>query len=170
MILEAPDTVVAQTPVCQAVQTASAYNRQHGHEIDGFLSFEHGFLPEEPPLLVLPDAYQVWDNLVSELPRLHKTLILRRTFDQLPVLNANDTDSLPDRYLWRASTLLGILAHLYYYVQTDPPQQLPDCILKPWQAVALRMGRPMPYLAYADLFMYNWRLKDRQGARALNNM
>jgi sulfite reductase alpha subunit-like flavoprotein len=160
-------------PARLVVERASAYNRQHGHEIDGFLSLDQGFLPEHAPLLKLPESHAVWDDMIPRLPELHTTLTLRSEFDRLPVLRA-DADALPDAYLWRASTVLGVFAHSYFYVHTDPPDKLPDCLLQPWAEVARRLGRPMPYLSYGDLFMYNWRYKSEQAVhdtpRTLENM
>ena len=157
------------TPAQRVIQEAEARNQAAGHELDGFLSTAHGFLPVEPPLLSLPPSHAAWDDVVDRLPELFRTLRLRRALDALPVLEATP-EALPDRYLLRASTLLGTLAHAYWYVTTDPPPALPPGLLLPWQTVSTRLGKPVPAVSYIDLFLYNWRLRDPAGPRQLDNM
>jgi sulfite reductase (NADPH) flavoprotein alpha-component len=153
----------------KVVEAAEAYNRAQGHENEGFLSTAYGFLPVEPPLLALPSSHSIWDEMVADLPALYRTLTLRRVFEQMPRLEATP-DALPDRYLLRASTLLGVFAHAYQYVETDPPGALPAAILEPWKEVSRRLGKPLPYVSYIDLFFYNWKLRDPAGPRRLDNM
>ncbi len=153
----------------KVVEAAEAHNRAQGHENDGFLSTAYGFLPVEPPLLALPPSHRAWDDLVDQLPALYRTLTLRQVFDRLPLLEATP-DALPDRYLLRASTMLGVFAHAYQYVETDPPAALPAAILEPWKEVSRRLGKPLPYVSYIDLFFYNWKLRDPAGPRRLENM
>lgn len=162
----APEEMIAPRKVMEA---AEAYNRGRGHENDGFLSTEYGFLPIEPPLLALPTSHSIWDAMVDRLPELYRKLTLRQIFEQMPLLEATP-DALPDRYLLRASTMLGIFAHAYQYAQTDPPASLPASILTPWKEVSRRLGKPLPYVSYVDLFFYNWKLLDPNGPRRLDNM
>jgi hypothetical protein len=162
----APEEMIAPRKVMEA---AEAYNRERGHENDGFLSTEYGFLPIEPPLLALPTSHSIWDAMVDRLPELYRKLTLRQIFEQMPLLEATP-DALPDRYLLRASTILGIFAHAYQYAQTDPPASLPASILTPWKEVSRRLGKPLPYVSYVDLFFYNWKLLDPNGPRRLDNM
>lgn len=89
--------------------------------------------------------------------------------DRLPVLDATAA-ALPDRYLLRASTMLGVYAHAYQYMAMDPPAALPDAILRPWTAVSRRLGKAVPAVSYVDLSFYSWRLRDPAGPRALDNM
>ncbi len=153
----------------RVVEAAEAYNRQAGHELEGFLSLAHGFLPAEPPLLALPDSHRAWDEMTERLPDLFRRLMVRRAFDAMPVLDARP-EALPDRYLLRASTLLGVFAHAYQYMAIDPPTALPDSLLRPWTTVSRRLGKKAPAVSYIDLFFYNWRLRDPSGPRALDNM
>jgi hypothetical protein len=153
----------------RVVATAEAHNRQAGHELDGFLSLEHGFLPAEPPLLAFPESHRAWDDMVDRLPELFRRLLLRRAFDAMPVLDARP-QALPDRYLLRASTMLGVFAHAYQYMAIDPPAALPDSLLRPWTTVSRRLGKKVPAVSYIDLFFYNWRLRDPGGPRALDNL
>src|SRR5262249_9144217 len=139
-----PEEKIAARKVLEA---AEAHNRAQGHENEGFLSTAYGFLPVEPPLLALPASHRAWDDLVDQLPELYRTLTLRQVFDRLPLLEATP-NALPARYLFRASTMLGVFAHAYQYVATDPPPALPAAILEPWKQVSRRLGKPLPYVSY----------------------
>jgi sulfite reductase (NADPH) flavoprotein alpha-component len=161
-----PANIIAARKV---VEAAEAYNREQGHENEGFLSTAYGFMPVEPPLLALPASHRIWDDLVGQLPELYRTLALRRVFDQVPLLEVTP-EALPDRYLLRASAMLGVFAHAYQYVETDPPPALPAAILEPWKEISRRLGKPLPYVSYVDLFFYNWKLRDPAGPRRLDNM
>ncbi|MEU0558067.1 FHA domain-containing protein [Dactylosporangium sp. NPDC006015] len=163
--LVGPPTVPARA----VVDNAEAHNRRVGHELDGFLSLAHGFLPVEPPLTAFPESHRAWDDMTDRLPELFRRLALRRAFDALPVLDARP-EALPDRYLLRASTMLGVFAHAYQYMAVDPPKALPESLLRPWTTVSRRLGKAMPAVSYIDLFFYNWRLKDPSGPRALDNL
>lgn len=156
-------------PARKVVLAAEAHNRSAGHELDGFLSIEHGFLPVEPPLRALPASHRAWDEMVGHLPELFRRTTLRSAFDRLPVLDAG-AGALPDRYLLRASAMLGAFAHAYQYVTTAPPAALPEAVLRPWTEVSRRLGKPVPAVSYTDLFLYNWRLRDPSGPRRLDNM
>ncbi len=140
-------------------EKAVEVNQALGHENLGPLSAETGFLPDPPPLLKLPDAFQPWDEIAERLPALFSNLTLRAEVDKLPVLKAGIAD-LPDKYLLRASSFMSILAHSYYRIETDPPTRMPDCILLPWGEISTRLGKPHPFLSYLDLIMYNWKLRD----------
>ena len=158
-----------KVPARRVVEAAEAHNRQVGHELDGFLSLEHGFLPAELPLLAFPESHRAWDDMTDRLPELFRRLSLRRAFDAMPLLDARP-EALPDRYLLRASTMLGVFAHAYQYMAIDPPAALPDSLLRPWTTVSRRLGKKLPAVSYIDLFFYNWRLLDPEGPRALHNM
>ncbi|WP_460492452.1 FHA domain-containing protein [Dactylosporangium cerinum] len=160
-----PPTIPART----VVDNAEAHNRRVGHELDGFLSLAHGFLPVEPPLTAFPESHRAWDDMTGRLPELFRRLALRRAFDALPVLDARP-EALPDRYLLRASTLLGVYAHAYQYMAVDPPTALPESLLRPWTTVSRRLGKAQPAVSYIDLFFYNWRLRDPSGPRVLDNL
>jgi sulfite reductase (NADPH) flavoprotein alpha-component len=153
----------------RVVETAEAHNRRVGHELDGFLSLANGFLPAEPPLLAFPESHRAWDEMSGQLPELFRGLSLRRAFDAMPVLDARPA-ALPDQYLFRASTLLGVFSHAYQYMAIDPPPALPESLLRPWTTVSRRLGKKVPAVSYIDLFFYNWRLRDPAGPRALDNM
>jgi len=144
-------------PSRHVLSNAMAASESLGHENLGFLSEAHGFMPSQPPLLRLPPAYQAWDDIVANLPELYRTLGLRAALERLPTLSA-DTETLPDKYLLRASMIISILSHAYFRIQTDAPDKLPDSLLQPWQKITKRLGRPGSVLSYIDLIIYNWKL------------
>ncbi|MFN8383527.1 MAG: FHA domain-containing protein [Anaerolineales bacterium] len=146
-------------PSRHVLSNAIATTESLGHENLGFLSETHGFMPSQLPLLRLPPAYQVWDDIVDNLPHLYRTLGLRAVLEQMPVLSA-DIDTLPDKYLLRASMIISILGHAYFRIQTDSPEKLPDSIMQPWRKITQRLGRRGPVLSYIDLIIYNWKLVD----------
>lgn len=148
---------------------AIATNQALGHENLGPLSTHNGFLPATPPLLSLPTAFQPWEEVAGRLPALFSSLTLRRELDRLPVLPAGG-NYLPDKFLLRASSLMSILAHSYYRVTSDPPPNLPACIMEPWTEISTRLGKPYPFLSYLDLIVYNWKLRDPALPPLVENM
>jgi sulfite reductase alpha subunit-like flavoprotein/pSer/pThr/pTyr-binding forkhead associated (FHA) protein len=154
-ILKEQNIVPSRYVLSNAMTTAQSL----GHENLGFLSETHGFMPSQPPLLRLPAAYQAWDEMVENLPELYRTLGLRTALEKMPILSG-DTDTLPDQYLLRASMIISIFGHAYFRIQTDPPDKLPESIMRPWRSITQRLGRPGPVLSYIDLIIYNWKLVD----------
>ena len=146
-------------------------NRRLGHENLGFLSSSHGFMPSTAPLLHLPSTYATWDEYGQKLPYFSKHLILRNVFDNMPTLNV-DEKHLPDEYLLRASVLISIFAHAYYYIEPTPPTVLPVSIHQPWKNITERLGRKAPHLSYIDLAIYNWQFidKERENPLCVENM
>ena len=141
----------------EVFEAAEAHNRKVGHENAGFLSADHGFLPLEPPLQALPSPYDEWDGVAAQLPELFRSLRLRQVLDGLPELSFSPSD-LPDSYLLRASSMVGILAHSYMRVEANPASALPPVLQKAWDTLALRLERPTALLSYIDLILYNWKL------------
>lgn len=148
----------SSVPARQVFEQAVAFNRLHGHENAGFLSADHGFLPMSPPLTALPEAYRGWDDIAAQLPDLFRQLQVRRALDALPALPF-DEPHLPDRYLLRAASLVSILAHSYARADATPIQELPPVLAEVWETVARRLERPMAFMSYVDLILYNWRLR-----------
>lgn len=145
-------------PSRRAFERALDDNQRAGHENRGFLSLERGFLPSENPLLALPETHHVWDDIADHLPEHFKNLTVRKVLDDMPVLPA-DAQHLPDRYLLRASTLISILSHAYVRSEATAHHQIPTCLLQPWEEIARRLERPVPFLSYIDLILYNWRVR-----------
>lgn len=138
---------------------AGALNAQLGHENLGFLSEQHGLIPTARPLTSMPLSHRDWDDLATQLPMLFRTLGVRGAVDELPLLRAGE-DDLADRYLLRAAALLSIIAHSYVRSQQAVPADLPACVRVPWEDVSRRLRRPMPFLSYIDLIVYNWKVRD----------
>lgn len=158
-------------PSRRVLNEAEQTNRRLGHENLGFLSEVHGFAPIEPPRLSLPPSHAAWDQAVEDLTSLYRGLGLRRRLEAMPVLPA-DPEHLPDAHLLRAGAVLSMLAHAYWYVETQPPQSLPPSLARPWAEVRRRLDRPQEVLSYIDLIVYNWRLLDPRAddPRRVENM
>ena len=82
---------------------------------------KNGFLPEEPPLQRLPQAYyQPWERIMEELPELIETQRIRQKVDALPIL---DTTQLGSEAEWqRACSLLALIAQGYIWTGPEPSQ------------------------------------------------
>lgn len=158
-----------RSPARRVLQQAEAHHQRVGHENTGFLSWSQGFTPRVAPLTHLSGAFEAWDQLARELPKLHRTLTLRRNVEQMPVLDASE---LPEAELLRAAALLAITAHAYWYVDVTPPERLPQSLSRPWQQVRERLGRKQEVLSYIDLIVYNWRYKPGQegAGRTVENL
>ncbi len=141
----------------QALNAAMAENQQLGHENYGSLSLDYGLLPTTPPLLSLPEAFSLWDEMAVELPHYYQHQLIRDTFNKAPVLDANDK-ALPDEYLCRAATLMGVMAHAYYWLQSEKVTAMPDSIMLPWKQICRRLERKQTGLTYSDLILNNWTL------------
>ena len=154
-------------PARRILSSAMEVNPRLGHENLGFLSSSSGFMPSTPPFLALPAAYTVWDEYGERLPEFYRDLTLRSTFDKMPLLRA-DAAHLPDKFLLRASVLMGFFAHAYYYIEPTPPAALPASIQQPWQDITKRLKRKAPHLSYIDMAIYNWQFIDKAQENPLN--
>lgn len=143
--------------------------REETFEIEGYLSEQFGLLPYHPPRTELPPSHSAWDEMAAQLPELFRSVAGREALDEMPILPA-DEDSLPTWALWRASSLLGHFAHSYVRVRPDPPSSMPPSITQPWTDVCRRMHRSINLMTYDDLICTNWRLRDPEGPRTLENM
>src|SRR5262249_30807936 len=134
-----------------------------------FLSEDAGFLPRQPPLLALPDAFQAWDELAHQLPDHVARVRVRAVVEQLPILSA---DVLPTESLSRAASLLGIVIHSFVREAQLLRRAVstPDHLQRAWEGVCRRLHRPGTGLTYTDLILYNWRLRDPGGRRVVENM
>ncbi|HEX5656889.1 MAG TPA: hypothetical protein VFX59_06825, partial [Polyangiales bacterium] len=130
-----------------------------GHENAGFLSASRGYLPISSPLQALDPAYAEWDAIAAELPQLYRELSLRKRIAALPVLPAT-ADCLDARQVLRATALLSILSHAYWYVDSRPPLDLPPQLRLPWAQLRKRLGRTQEVISYIDLIIYNWKVRD----------
>jgi len=83
------------------------------------VSPRNGFLPDEIPLAVLPDAYyRPWETVVLNFQKLILAKRLRQIIENLPIL---DTDLLLTEAEWRrAYSILGFMAHGYIWGGEKP--------------------------------------------------
>ncbi|KAI9650218.1 hypothetical protein NHQ30_000231 [Ciborinia camelliae] len=152
------------SPPCERIiEQAERTNRYHGHENSGFLSREAGFSPLQK-IKALPPSHAVWDRLAAELPRLVKTQTVRETVTKMPLLDAS-AEALPDLYLQRAASILGMTAHVFVRMEGSEPLTLkydrhsdilPPSLEIPWTVVCKRLGRPAPALTYVDGVVANF--------------
>ncbi|KGO35837.1 Cytochrome b5 [Penicillium expansum] len=82
----------------------------------------------------------------------------------MPLLDAS-AEALPDMYLQRAATILGMTAHVFVRMEGNEPLTLkydshndilPPSLEIPWTIVCRRLGRPTPALTYVDGVVANF--------------
>lgn len=145
-------------PTRRVIEDAIATNARLGHENLGSLSYTHGFLPPDEPLRALPPSHRAWDEAAAAFPTLLRNFQVRREIEALPLLSADD---LPDKYLVRASSIISIMAHLYWYSEPKEPEAgIPPVIQQPWEELTRRLDRIAPHLSFIDLNTHNWLLRD----------
>lgn len=89
------------------------------------ISPDHGFLPPEPPLDIIPDPYYAkWEAIVSNLQALVLSKRLRQTIDNLPVLSTSYLHS--DAEWRRAYVVLVFMLHGYVW-GGDKPAEVGFC-------------------------------------------
>ena len=83
------------------------------------VSPQYGFLPAEPPLVLLPDPYYAkWEAVMSNLQALLLGRRLQEVADALPVLSTSKLQTEPE---WRrAYVLLAFMAHAYIWGGDKP--------------------------------------------------
>jgi hypothetical protein len=96
----------------------------------GPVSALSGFMFPEPPQLAFPASHHAWDEAAAALPELWRDLNARCVLgEELPLLPV-DAEALPNEMLWRASMVLGGIAHSYArceleYLHRPAPVELP---------------------------------------------
>lgn len=82
----------------------------------------------------------------------------------MPLLDAS-AEALPDIYLQRAASILGMAAHVFVRMEGSEPLTLkydghsdilPPSLENPWTVVCKRLGRPAPALTYVDGVVANF--------------
>lgn len=167
--LLAGSTGPESVPSRSVLEAAERHTAQVGHELDGFLSASHGFIPKIPTMRAFPPSHAPWDAIVAAMPELWRTVSLRQALRAMPVLSAGP-EALPDEYVWRAASAMAVFAHAYVYVEKLPAGDLPASVAVPWAQVAARLGRSGPYMSYNDLIVYNHRLVDPTLGHTIDNM
>lgn len=127
----------------------------------------HGFLPVQDPLERLSPAYNCWEELGSQLPKLLVADQVRKTFDNLPVSSINQLSGAAE--LERAMVLLSFFGHAYIWGSDKSVTHLPASIAIPWYEVATKLQR-LPVLSYASYALNNWRRLDSTQPIELGNI
>ncbi len=148
---------ISTSPAVLVIDEAMKKLRDLGHENHGSLSYDRGFLPARPMPLSLPEPWSAWDRIVADLPIHYRDLTLRKAVEHVPQL---DPSELPDKYLQRATALLGTLAHAIWHIEPSHPSKIPSNIAVPWEQLRRRLGRPGPVISYLELIVANWRMLD----------
>ncbi|MGK5638238.1 hypothetical protein ACSNOK_07980 [Streptomyces sp. URMC 126] len=114
-----------------------------------------------------PSAFEAWEELTAELPRLLCAGRLRRAIHDLPLLDATQLEGAAKHD--RAMLLLSYLGHAYVFGEKNPCDAVPEPIARPWHHVATVLDRP-PVLSYASHALANWRRPDRLQPVGLYNI
>ena len=149
----------ATAPAARVLEAATLRNAASAHENLGSLSESHGFVTVSPPVHDLPAPHAAWVEAADELPELCRTLTVRRRLDELDLLDAS-ADTLDERDLLRAASVVGLLAQAYNNMPMRAPEGVPDQLVRPWLQIAERLGRPKLTLSTTDYIWHNWRLID----------
>ena len=85
------------------------------------MSVNYGFLPDCPPLEVLPDPYYVkWEHVVCMMQPLLLSRRLRSIVDDLPVLSTRHLRT--EREWRRAYVVLSFMLHGYVWGGSQPQE------------------------------------------------
>ena len=126
-----------------------------------------GFLPENDPLSRLPNSFEAWDHLASELPKILVGGGIRSAIGQMQPF---DTTKLKTEGEWeRAMLILSFLGQAYVWGAHPVVSSMPAELAIPWHAVAARLKRP-PILSYASYALHNFRRLDPAGPVAVGNI
>lgn len=140
---------------------------------EGQISKTHGYVPFQPISPSLPEKYKAWEELGRNLPRYLSEGSEREHIKELPLLDSDDLEQLPNEHLSRAIAIIGNIAHTYYFNQrlgyTQETDPLPKSVLIPWQQLTKRIHRKLPpdsigseiqaVRIHYDTFLTNWQLK-----------
>ncbi|KAF7585548.1 hypothetical protein BBP40_010711 [Aspergillus hancockii] len=119
------------------------------------ISPDHGFLPCEPPLDVLPDPYYAkWEWMAANLQSLLLSRRIRAVVDHMPILS---TAYLQTESEWRrAYVALGFILHGYVWGGSKPAERVPPQITVPLLEVCERLELP-PVATYAGVCLWNYK-------------
>ncbi|KAF9891894.1 hypothetical protein FE257_002857 [Aspergillus nanangensis] len=119
------------------------------------ISPDHGFLPTEPPLDILPDPYySKWEWIVANLQPLLLTRRIRDIVDKMPLLS---TAYLQSGSEWRrAYVVLGFILHGYVWGGNVPAEHIPPQLTIPLFDVCDHLELP-PVATYAGVCLWNYR-------------
>tara|TARA_B110000967_G_C18897765_1_gene572046 strand:+ start:2026 stop:5253 length:3228 start_codon:yes stop_codon:yes gene_type:complete len=126
-------------------------NRIH----EGQISKNKGILTHTP-LLKMPNSHGILDNIALELPSLLSVYKERVAIDSIPILDYT-ADALEEKYVSRASTIIGNLVHAYYYNNSSLYDPLPKSLQIAFKELSKRLGKKTYYRSMYDAFYYNWQ-------------
>jgi hypothetical protein len=154
-----PDSLARYVATCSAESVRN---------LDGDLTFDHGFMPRTVASSPLTGPYAAWEQVAARLPELAFAPSAQAIIADLPPLTAGP-DDLPDHQVKRAATVLGLLAHSYWRFgvtrmyrsrNRDISDHLPSVIKQPWQQVCRRLGRDGAGLTLEDWVFNNVTFSD----------
>lgn len=116
-----------------------------------------GFLPLTDPLTRLPVAFDAWEDVALNLPKLLVTDQIRPIIESLPPFPLDEVQTQAE--LDRAMLVLSFLGHAYVWRGPQAADRIPAVLAVPWHAIAARCGRP-PILSYSSYALHNWRRLD----------
>jgi indoleamine 2,3-dioxygenase len=121
-----------------------------------------GFLPPSPPLARLPEEYNPWEQVASDLPGLiTQQGQLRKTIESLPTIETTCLTSDPQ---WRrAYVLLAFMTHGYVWGAGRTVATVPPALSEPFLQVCTHLGM-QPVLSYAGLCLWNWQTTKSEAA------
>jgi indoleamine 2,3-dioxygenase len=131
------------------------------------VDFERGFLPAQDPLTALPDEFQTWDNLASNLSAYINAGVIREKIEVLPLIEDFTLNSSAE--LERAMLLLSFFAHAYVHSPSEPKKYIPASIAIPWVKVAKSLNRK-PILSHSSAVLNNWKRLDINKPIQLDNL
>jgi indoleamine 2,3-dioxygenase len=123
------------------------------------ISQTRGFLPDDDPVVELPEAFREWEELGKRLPKILVSDRVRATLLSAPPFPTERLET--EGQAKRAMLLLSYLGHAYVYGEGESARLIPRKLSEPWCRVAERVGRP-PVLSYASHALDNWRRIDPQ--------
>ena len=125
------------------------------------ISETSGFLPETPPLTMLPAYFARWNEVFFQLSDLLREGRLRKVVDGLPSLEFSE-ESLKTIEEWRAAlVILSALFQGYLWQDGEAglPKTIPSILAVPFHVVSEKIGTPL-VTTYASTVLYNWQIKD----------
>ena len=158
------DSTLFETPVGRVLARARAADSV----ADGSVSLSHGFLPERLHVEPMPMSHVAWEEMAARMPSLVFDGNAQQVLENMPLLSAR-ADALPDRYVKRATIIMGLLACSYWRFgverffstrNSDISDYLPPCIMQPWVELCQRLGRPRQFQSMDDLLLDNFQFRD----------
>ncbi|KAK8215408.1 Indoleamine 2,3-dioxygenase [Zalaria obscura] len=133
------------------------------------VSKDYGFLPQEPPLESLPQAYyRPWENVARNLQGLILTKRIRGVVDNLPILSTTYLET--DAEWRRAYMVLAFISHAYVWGGDRPAERVPPSISIPFIATCNRLEVPT-VATYAAVVLWNYKpLFDDEPVDSLENL